>query len=129
MPKPTPNFMFEVPNDEQGRYFIELLRKFSRNGVRFRTYGRHSDRQRLKKEGKTIHPWGHNDVPSRHGERIVVYATTKDAYTFGPQDVEGYRKAREAKWDMEAKLRSAISALATAKRGIDEAQDDLCSEV
>lgn len=116
------NFMFEVPNDEQGRYFIELCRKFASNGVSFRTYGRHSDRQKLKKQGKTTGPWGHNDVPTRHAERIVVYASTKDAYTFGPLDVAQNAENRRRRWELETKLSRAQKTIASA---LEKAKEEL----
>lgn len=133
MANETPNFMFKVPNDEEGQAFLRQLRKFSANGLGFRCYGRSSDRKTLKAEGKTTSPWGHNDVPPQHGETIVVYGTRRNRedaeggrQIFGPQDAirkrryEEHRRQRKAVIDNEIAEAKEEWQIANAKlRGLE----------
>jgi len=118
MAKQDSNFMFDVPNDEEGQKFLELMRKFKANGMGFRCYGRHSDRQTLKAQGLTLDPYAHNDVPSEYGEHIVVYGTRRNVNDsrsiFGPQDIvrsEAYRRKKEERRQRKADIEDQIARL------------------
>ena len=106
-----PNFMFDVPNDKDGRLFLKLMHRYKANGMGFRSYGRHSDRQKLKNEGKTICPWSHNDVPIEHAEHIVVYGTYRGPYgsrrIFGPQEMERACADQKLEYEEQRRLRLA----------------------
>jgi len=82
------NYLFEVPNNAEGKFFIHLAKNSAAKGVRFKLLGRKLNE--------------HEDVPLAHAERIRVYAET-DVYTaffgkersvpFGPKDKEIESKA------------------------------------
>jgi hypothetical protein len=96
--------LFNVPNTQEGRVFINNLRHFVNNGQRFRCRGRGS----RKEHGDA------NYVPLDHSEWIAVYPEVSDKQ----RDAEHAKKEEERQhWMKEGynAANNAAKALGTAK--------------
>lgn len=76
-----PGYMLTVPNDEEGRHFMVLFKKYlNRKVYGYRKRGRHSDRKGLEKKlGGRLNFT--RDVPMNHAEEWKIYIDAK--YTDG----------------------------------------------
>lgn len=74
MSKRTPDYLFKVPNTEEGHTFLRLLRKFSISGLRFRARGRGKNRAEVVRKAGYALNWA-GDLPVSLAEWYAVYAT------------------------------------------------------
>lgn len=84
---------FDVPNTEEGRYFLHLLEKFSFNKIKWKKFGRGPNKLRTSQ----MH------IPLEKAKRFAVYLDNRDL-----QDAESLNWRLKWKLDfIEQKCREA----------------------
>jgi hypothetical protein len=102
--KPTKaiNQMFKVPNNEEGRFFIYLCKKYASDGIGFRIRGRHPNAAKCEKAGRNMrHMQADGSVPQELADALGVYVlfnthTEQGMVTIGARDMVYFDAHRQA---------------------------------
>ena len=107
--------MFKVPNNEEGRYFISLLKKYSTDDVSVRIKGRTPDKEKARRKGcrwwKSLGV-ADGSISQEYAKELGVYMTVKTGengrslnHTIGASTTVWQHEHQRTNWKMQDKLR------------------------
>jgi len=70
--KRSTNALFNVPNNEEGQYFLHLAKKYATEGIHFQARGRNPNHEALKKEGRKASEFKAS-LPPRFAKNLALY--------------------------------------------------------
>jgi len=103
-------YYFKVPNDIEGRMFINLCRKYKNTGnYRIRLRGRHPKRKLVMALNNLKQNFT-RDIPIKYAAEIAVYIDPLDReryHTLGltAKRMEEYLELRRLLWDLKKRLK------------------------
>jgi hypothetical protein len=69
--------LFKVPNNEEGAFFISLLRKYATDGVYVRVRGRKPNHKKAEKLGILV---SHQSIPKEIADELGIYLQYDNKY-------------------------------------------------
>lgn len=91
------SFMFDVPNDETGQYFLKLFKKYLNNkSYSFKKRSRGKRAEKARKDGKWSRSYD-SHLPMHHAERFQLY-----------MDTQKQSKLQADVWDLQYQNRDLV---------------------
>lgn len=125
------NTLFHVPNNEEGKLFLCLAKKYlNKDSYQLKARGRKPNHKKLKRDGKKASRYTHG-IPCKYADRLGVYLMgkngDKDVQRIGIDTLHFMKKVSKEAYENELALREKNNRIKGLIERILNAKSDLDS--